>query len=148
VPITWPCAQRTAARLIEQASTSPPVTASFEYRATHDVLAVTILLASAATAAKDPCDDQLRAMKALLEHDVEWALWCSDVLSQAPVHLSVTDLGPAISAWTWLTRTCLLSESLSHGPGACTVAATHPGAGLSIGVALARQSLSAISSSN
>jgi len=145
VPITWPCAQHTAAGLIVQASTSPQTPSRFEYRATHDVLALTILLTSADAPAKKSWDDQLRVMMALLEYDVEWALWCSGLLLRAPACLSASDLGAASSAWTWLTRSRLLSGSLSHRLGASTGTETHPGSGLTIGVALAHRSLSAIS---
>jgi hypothetical protein len=139
MPITWPCTQHAAARLIRRAWTPPPAKESFEYRATGDVLALTILLTSFMAPVKEDWGGRLCMMKAVLECDVEWALWCSSHLAQAPAHLSVTDLGAASSAWAWLTRSRLLAGGLSRRFDACAGTAAYPGAALSIGVALARR---------
>ena len=148
MPITWPRAQHAAAWLIGRAWISPPVKESFEYRATSDVLALTILLTSATAPVKEQWGDRLCTMKALLEYDVEWALWCSGCLSQASAYIPVTDLAAASSAWTWLIRSRLLFGGFSHRIGVCADTAAHQGVGLSIGVDLAHrtcaQSISAI----
>lgn len=141
MPGTWSCTQHTAALLIQRTWIPPLATASFEYRTTHDVLALTILLATADTSTAGHWHDQLSAIKTVLEYDLEWALWCSNQLTQAPAHLPANDLDAAISKWTWLTQSHLLSGELSHRPGTYTGTATHPGAGVSIGVALAHRTL-------
>lgn len=133
MPAAWQCAQRTAANLIERAWKSPPPLASFEYRATHDVLSLTILLLASA---REQREDLLCAAAAVVDYDLEWALWCSTALAQAPAHLSPADFDAANSAWEWLTHSRLFGDDPFYRPGGYADAATRSGAGLTIGVAL------------
>jgi hypothetical protein len=144
VPYIWPSARRTAALLIERAWASPPAAASFEYRATHDVLALTVLLTEFGNTGAEHRHDRLCMVMGRLEYDLEWALWCSDQLARAPARLAATDLDEAVAAWKWLTHSRLLHGSLARRPATYTGTTTRAGAGVSVGVAHAHRSLAVL----
>jgi hypothetical protein len=140
-PVTWLCARHIADLLVGRAWVAPPGMATFEYRAARESLALTSLLTSTDAPLWQDAWDQLREMQALLAHDVEWALWCSSQLTRAPAKLSMADVDAAFSAWSWLARSRLLGGGLFHCRGACVGTEARPGAGVSVGVVIARRTL-------
>lgn len=84
--------------------------ASFEYRATHDVLALSVLLARLESEGEPQLE--WRALRGLLDNDVEWALWCESQLMCGASAFRSPDLVVASSAWRWLAGSRLLGGSL------------------------------------
>ncbi|WP_331747820.1 hypothetical protein OIA45_48190 (plasmid) [Streptomyces chartreusis] len=109
--------------------------ASFEYRATHDVLALSVLLACPNPVGQG----DRRALRALVDNDVEWALWCESQLTCGALALSSPDLALAGAAWRWLANSRLLGGSFHVQ--ACQETATRSGVGVSVGVTQARRLL-------
>jgi len=140
VPMAWFCAQDMASSLIRTGGLPWPQ-ASFEFRATHDVLALTSLFTRVATAESAARRDLLRAQRTLVDHDIGWALWCEDRFSDPCGDITMADMRSARGAWRWLTRSRLLGGTPHDGHHTCEVIAGCQGAGLSVGVAQARRLL-------
>lgn len=140
VPVAWLCAQDGASQLLAQSGVSWPP-ASFEYRAAHDVLALTLLFARRSGAGLELSPGKIGLLRALVADDVEWAVWCQARLNLCPPGLPRADRHLAVRAFRWLAASRLLGGSLSDVVGACTATANCRGAGVSVGVALARQQL-------
>ncbi|MFC8277547.1 hypothetical protein ACFUJR_34430 [Streptomyces sp. NPDC057271] len=134
--MAWLCAQESARILIEEGGVSWPQ-ASFEYRATHDVLALSVLLAR--LDAEDELQLERRALRGLLDNDVEWATWCESRLMCGASALSLPDLAVAGAAWRWLAGSRLLGGSLQAQ--VCQETAMCRGVGVSVGVTQARRLL-------
>lgn len=134
IPLLWLCAQDTARVLIEEGGPSWPQ-ASFEYRATHDVLALSVLLACPGS------EEELerRALRRLVDNDVEWAMWCESRLTCGAPALSSPDLAVASAAWQWLAGSRLLGGSFQVQ--VCQETAMCRGVGVSVGVTQARRLL-------
>ncbi|MFJ5036096.1 hypothetical protein ACIQB5_51015 [Streptomyces sp. NPDC088560] len=139
VPIAWLSAQDSASRLLDETGACWPA-ASFEHRAVHDVLALTLLFAARFEAPSDSCED-LGLLQALVADDVEWAVWCQGRLGLADSDLSRSDRERAERTFRWLTDTRLVAGSLSDTLGVCALSAPFRGAGVSVGVALAQRVL-------
>jgi hypothetical protein len=137
-PLAWLSAQDISLALIMATEPAWP-RASFEHRAVHDVLALTLMLGGTAGIARGPAASDLRVLRRLLANDVEWAVWCQDSLDHPPTLLTVADTEMARSAWRWLARSRLLEGSIQcmRLPGV----ASCPGMGVPSGVAAARRVL-------
>lgn len=140
VPLAWLCAQDGAGRLLAR-SEAPWPPGSFEYRAVHDVLALTLLFACPVEALPGVGSTDLRALRAVVADDVEWAVWCQERLDVGAWDLPPTDRKPAGRAFHWLAASRLLGGSVDEATGICAAAAACRGAGVSVGVALARRVL-------
>ncbi|MGW1561939.1 hypothetical protein ACWCQ1_36210 [Streptomyces sp. NPDC002144] len=138
MPLAWLCAQDSASRLLTH-SQEPWPQASFEYRAVHDVLALTLLFTCPLEAllAFSPAD--FEAAHALVTDDVEWAVWCQARLDTGD--LPPADREPAARTFRWLAASRLLGGSLDEARGICVSTATYRGAGVTAGVTLARRVL-------
>jgi hypothetical protein len=128
VPVAWLWAQDTASALITASGRDWP-RASFELRATHDVLALTIILAGLTGSAAHPTDCDLGVLGDLLADDVAWAVWCQGRLDNPEPVLIAADADMARSAWLWLTRSKLLGGEFQD---------SFNGVGVSLGVTEAR----------
>ncbi|MFK0223869.1 hypothetical protein ACIQWN_37530 [Streptomyces vinaceus] len=132
--LSWLCAQETARIFIEEDGTFAPE-ASFEYRATHDVLALSVLLSCSSSAEQG----ERRAVRGLVDNDVEWALWCENRLMRGALTLSPTDLALAIAAWQWLAGSRLIGGTFHLQE--CRPTAMLSGVGVTVGVTEARRLL-------
>lgn len=135
VPLAWLCAEDSASRLLV-CSQAPWSQASFEYRAAHDVLALTLVF----TCPPGPPAD-LGTPHALLADDTEWALWCHARLDTGLCSLQPADKRLAVRAFRGLTSSRLVGGSLDQTLEACAVTVVGRGAGVSVGVASARRVL-------
>ncbi len=138
MPAGWLRGQDTAYALITRAGLAWP-RASFEFRSTHDVLALTVMLAGIAGSRSVPTADELRFVRHLLADDVEWAVWCQGGLDRPAPGLSIADIGMAGAAWRWLTRSRLLGGAFQDPCTPCATVASLHGVGVSLGVAEARR---------
>jgi|HubBroStandDraft_6_1064221.scaffolds.fasta_scaffold11124_4 hypothetical protein len=110
-PLAWFSARDISLALIMATEPAWP-RASFEHRAAHDVLALTLMLGGTAGIARGPAASDLRRLQRLLADDVEWAAWCQGSLDRPPVGPTVADTEMACSAWRWLARSRLLEGSI------------------------------------
>jgi hypothetical protein len=134
-PLSWLCAQENALALITVGESRWP-RASFEHRAAHEVLALTLMLSAAAAMGHGLSASDRANLQRLLADDVGWAVWCQGSLDHPPSGLTAADIEMARSSWSWLTHTRLLGGSL---PEICSRGlAVRPGMCVSLGVAMAR----------
>ncbi|MGW3149542.1 hypothetical protein ACWDG1_33740 [Streptomyces sp. NPDC001177] len=140
VPVAWLCAQDGARRLLAQSAACWPH-ASFECRAVHDVLALTLLFACRDELLLKVGQAEAGRLRALMADDVEWAVWCHGRLDPGVSDLACADRELATRAFRWLAASRLLGGSLDEALGARAVAATWRGAGVGVGVALAQRVL-------
>ncbi|MEV2235403.1 hypothetical protein AB0H69_43550 [Streptomyces phaeochromogenes] len=138
MPLAWLCAQDSARRLLAH-SQAPWPQASFEYRAPHDVLALTLLFTCPLEVLLAFSPGGFDAAHALVTDDVEWAVWCQGRLDVGDV--SPADRELAARTFRWLAASRLLGGSLDEARGICTATGTCRGAGVSVGVTLARRAL-------
>ncbi|MFI1398123.1 hypothetical protein [Streptomyces sp. NPDC020681] len=131
----WTCAQAFAYGLISRLRPTWR-RASMEFRATHDVLTLTLLFIDRT----DPAQ-AMRCVRELVEHDVEWAVWCQAQLICPQDFITTADLDKAERAWQWLAESCLLGGELlgECSPGQASVSMR--GVGVALGVAGARELL-------
>jgi hypothetical protein len=141
VPVVWLWAEQAAERLIaaSDGSASP---ATFEFRATRDVLALTLFLTGVAARPAELSTRQLALIQDRLPGASQWLAWCASRLETETVVAGGADLDLARNAWLWLGRSRLLAASAPTGP-ACVDAATRMGAGSHIGLAHARRIVAA-----
>jgi len=137
-PLPWPCAQENALALLTVGESRWP-RASFEHRAAHEVLALTLMLSGTAAMGHALAVSDRANLQRLLADDVGWAVWCQGSLDHPPSGLTAADIEMARSAWSWLTHSRLLGGYLpdicSQGVAVC------PGMGVALGVAMARQAV-------
>ncbi|MFF8432304.1 hypothetical protein ACF07Y_45710 [Streptomyces sp. NPDC016566] len=107
----------------------------------HDVLALTLLFTCPAETLPGVSSTDLGALRAVVADDVEWAVWCQGHLDVDAWDLRPTDRKPAGRAFHWLAASRLLGGSVDEAMGICAATATCRGAGVSVGVALARRVL-------
>jgi hypothetical protein len=137
LPLTWLRAEEAACALI--AARRPGLRkASFEFRATHHVLALTVMLADAAKLTGNVATHQARILQGLLADDVEWAVWCQGQLDDPAPELTVADTELASCAWRWLTHSRLLGGSFQEPCSPCAAVASFRGVGVALGVAQSR----------
>ncbi|MER6168060.1 hypothetical protein [Streptomyces violaceorubidus] len=140
MPLAWLCAQDGAGRLLAR-SRNPWRLPSFEYRATHHVLALTLLFTCPPDAMPALGGEDAGMMRTLVSDDVEWALWCYTTLATGAGGLSSPDRIAADGAFRWLTSSRLLGGALDEELETWTDTATRLGAGVGVGVLLARRAL-------
>ncbi|MFJ4633976.1 hypothetical protein [Streptomyces sp. NPDC088847] len=141
VPAAWRCAQETARILIDEGGLRWP-RASFGYRATHAVLALSVLLACPSSG-KKLNEKELSVLQMLVNDDVEWAVWCEGRLGLRASHFASPDLIVATSEWQWLANSHLLRGSFPETVQACQETLMRRGVGVNIGVTHARRLLDA-----
>jgi hypothetical protein len=108
VPICWYAAEQAALDLVTRVDGEAAV-ATFEYRATSDVLALTWTLAEIAIpSATDPIPS-IRQLYAHLSSERQWLAWSHARLLRPPAGLAQTDLWLADQAWSRLIRGGLLA---------------------------------------
>ncbi|MFJ2478594.1 hypothetical protein ACIOWI_37810 [Streptomyces sp. NPDC087659] len=140
VPLVWLSAQDGASRLLAHSQACWPQ-ASFEYRAVHDVLALTLLCTCPVEALPGFSSTELGALRALVEDDVEWAVWCQGRLDAGTWDLPPADRILAGRAFHRLSAGRLLAGSVDEALGICAATAAYRGAGVRLGVTLARRLL-------
>lgn len=112
--------------------------ASFEYRAVHDVLALTLLFTCQGAPQLESSHAWLDTVTVLTTHDVEWAVWCQERLDGDP-RLADVDKELATDAFRSLAASRLVGGLLDETLDALMVIPTYPGVGLSIGVSIAQR---------
>lgn len=140
VPFAWLSAQESAGELIE-ARRPAWRRPSFEYRAVHDVLALTTLLAGEGEMSTRPDERQLLHFRTLLGDEFEWFLWCRDRLGAATPGVTEADLAQAGRAWRWLTESRSLGNALGDPGFLRDEPGTLRGAALCVGIREARRLL-------
>jgi hypothetical protein len=137
VPLSWLCAEEAACALIV-ARRPGWFRASFEFRATQHVLALTGMLADTAEVNGNfPARDK-PILRRLLADDVEWAVWCRGQLDKPAPGLTLADIYMARNAWRWLSTSRLLAGSFQESCSLFPAAALFRGVGVALGVALSR----------
>jgi hypothetical protein len=140
VPVAWLCAQDSASALIAAGGHGWP-RSSFESRAAHDVLALTVLLTGFGRTGGLPAPFELGVLQRLLMDDVEWAVWCQSVLDGGAPGLTEADVTAAGAAWQWLSHGRLLGGTLVDLCSPCDPVSSLHGVGVSVGVAEARKAV-------
>lgn len=138
MPMAWLWAEQTAENLIAHAdgSVSP---ATFGFRATRDVLALTLLLTGIAHQAGGISTSQLELIRDHLSVDTRWSAWCQSRLDGTGTVTTSTDLDFARDAWHWLARSRMLPAPEGADPLCAEILAVSPGAGCGIGLQEARR---------
>jgi hypothetical protein len=137
VPLAWLCAEEAACELI--AARRPGwLRASFEFRATQHVLALTGVLADTAEVNRNYPARDTRILRLLLADDVEWAVWCRGQLDKPAPGLTLADVAMARNAWRRLTNSRLLAGSFQEPCSLFPAASFFRGVGVALGVALSR----------
>ena len=137
VPLAWLCAEEAACALI--AARRPGwFRASFEFRATQHVLALTGVLADTAEVNGNFPARDTRILRRLLSDDVEWAVWCRGQLDRPAPGLTLADIDMAGNAWRWLSNSRLLAGSFQEQCSLFPAVAFSRGVGVALGVALSR----------
>jgi len=136
VPIVWLWAEQTAEDLIV-ASDGPVSPATFEFRATRDVLALTLFLTGVA-ARSAVSTRHLAVIRNRLSVTSEWMAWCASRLDGQGVSTDAANLCLARNAWLWLRRSRLL-DAAALTATACCDTVTSTGAGCCLGLHHARR---------
>jgi hypothetical protein len=136
LPLTWLCVAEAACALIAERRPDWRE-ASFEFRATQHVLALTGVLADITKVDGNFAVRDTRILR-LLADDVEWAVWCQGQLDKPAPGLAVADTDRARNAWHWLTHSRLLVGSFQEPCSPCPAMASFRGVGVTLGVALSR----------
>ncbi|MFI1398153.1 hypothetical protein [Streptomyces sp. NPDC020681] len=131
----WTCAQALSYGLISRFRPTWS-TASMEFRAAYEVLALTLLF----TDRMDPAR-AMRQVRRVLEHEIEWAVWCQAQLISPEVVLTIADRDKAGRAWRWLAESRLLGGELLAGCSPGQEDVLMRGVGVSLGVTSAREFL-------
>ncbi|MGI5182483.1 hypothetical protein ACQEVZ_40090 [Dactylosporangium sp. CA-152071] len=111
VPLAWLWAEAAAEDLIvagEEAARRD----AFEFRATRDVLAMTLFLADLDRSSADLPANCLELLRDHLAVATGWLAWCRSRLEEPQAAMSTPDIRLAKDAWRWLRRGRLLA-----GPG-------------------------------
>lgn len=140
VPVAWLRAQDRASRLIAHSGAFWSQ-ASFEYRAVHGVLALTLLFSCRDVPRYNINQAQLGKLRPLVADDVKWAVWCQGRLNPGVSDLPCADEERATRAFRYLAAGRLLGGSFDVALDMGAVTATSRGAGVSVGVALAQRIL-------
>ncbi|MET8759541.1 hypothetical protein [Lentzea sp. NPDC004782] len=138
IPILWFSLEDQADALIYTAH-GRISNATFQYRAAHDVLALSFLISNQTP--DDPFDLRLKTLIPHLTNSSKWLDWCSSRLARTLSGLSAADYGLACNAWRWLTGNRLLVDSTSLCPVGLTAAK-----GYQVGVEQAWQVVNAVTS--
>jgi hypothetical protein len=111
VPLAWLWAETTAEDLIV-AGEDAAWRGTFEFRATRDVLALTLFLADVDRSSADLPANCLELLRDHLAVATGWLAWCRSRLDGPQAAMGTPDLRLARDAWRWLRRGRLLA-----GPG-------------------------------
>jgi hypothetical protein len=132
VPVAWLSAETGAEDLIALSAgrVSP---ATFEFRATRDVLALTLFL-TAGTSGVRVSTDRLHLLHRQLAVTTQWLVWCQAGLLGTGA-AGGEDLRMARSTWRWLERGRLLPAV----PRSLWLSDHVAGAACGLGLALGRQ---------
>jgi hypothetical protein len=124
VPMAWFWAESVAEDLILRMDSPAPLN-PFGFRATHNVLSLTMLLSGIARCAHDLAVGQLEVIRDLVSMGGTWVDWCDSRLSDADAPAPCLAL--AQRAWRWLLLTSPPSEwQLPPNRGAgCKVGLMH-----------------------
>jgi hypothetical protein len=136
VPIAWLWAEQTAEDLIA-ASDGPVSPAAFEFRATRDVLALTVFLTGVAAHSTVPTR-HLAVIRERLSGTSEWLAWCTSRLDGPVISTHAANLCLARKAWLWLRRSRML-DAAALAATACCDTVTSAGAGRHLGLHHARR---------
>jgi len=131
IPIVWLSLEDAADNLILSAY-GRISNATFDYRATRDVLALSLLLNGHTWGA--PSHETLKSMRPYLTDGSRWWHWCSSNLEFALAALSPAETDLARNAVRWLTGARMLIDSTPSPACACS-----PHHGRRVGVRHARQ---------
>jgi hypothetical protein len=137
VPIAWLEAEQVAQDLIAAASDGPVSPARFEFRATRDVLALTLFLTGVAARSTVPTR-HLEVIRERLSETSEWLAWCTSRLDGPVVSTGAANLRLARNAWLWLQRSRRL-DATPLATTACCDTVTSTGAGCHLGLPHARR---------
>src|SRR5580700_1518233 len=99
VPMAWFWAQHAAEDLITRMGTPLPP-ATFEFQATREVLALTLLFTGIANRAHELSLDQMELIRDLVFSGGPWLGWCASRLDAADT--TARNLRLANLAWEWL----------------------------------------------
>jgi hypothetical protein len=140
VPIGWWWAEHVAEDLIA-AHEGPVSPATFQFRATRDVLALTLFLTGTAGKADDLPASYLELIADRLCDAADWLAWCRSRLGRqvAATGVADADLAFARNAWRWLGRSRMLAGLDVAGRGCDDALASCLGAGCRIGLHQARR---------
>lgn len=124
VPMAWFWAGSVAEDLILRMDSPAPLS-PFGFRATHNVLSLTMLFSGIASSAHDLAIEQLEVIRDLVSMGGAWVGWCDSRLGDADAPAPC--LGLARRAWRWLLLTSLPSEweLPSNRGAACRVGLMH-----------------------
>lgn len=138
VPIGWFTAEQAARSLITRSGGGLAL-ATFDYRATSDVLALTSLLAGIDIPAADLPISSVRRIGAYLAADQSWAAWCQAALAQPPTTIAGADVRFARRSWGRLIGSELLGGFTVSG----VAADVGPLAACCLGLSHARRTVAA-----
>lgn len=119
--MAWLWAEQAAEELILHV-TGPTSPALFEFRATRDVLTLTLVLTGLAAACPALSTNHLQLIHAQLSDGRQWLQWCRHRLDRTDTFHTTADRTLARNAWRWLTRNHLLATQ-EPAAGRCDV---HP----------------------
>ena len=131
IPIVWLSLEDAADSLIVSAC-GRVSNATFDYRATRDVLALSLLLNGHTWGA--PSHESLKSIRLYLTDGSQWWHWCSSNLEFVFAALSPAETDLARNAVRWLTGTRMLVDSIPSSACPCS-----PHHGCRVGVQQARQ---------
>jgi hypothetical protein len=139
VPIAWLWAEQAAEELIAT-SDGPLSPATFEFRATRDVLALTLFVTGIAARPGDLPARDLALIRDRLSVMSDWMAWCGSRLAgKCDRHPTNTaNLRLARNAWLWLRRSRMLDGPALPGRACCDTV-TSAGAGCRVGLYHARR---------
>jgi len=134
VPIFWLWAEQTAEDLVvaSQGMGSPAI---FEFRATRDVLALTLFLAEVDRSSADLPVGRLELVRDYLAVAPRWLTWCRSRLDAAEAATGASDIRLARDAWRWLGRGRLLAGPALTGLASGDGVASGGGVGSTMGAA-------------
>jgi hypothetical protein len=138
VPLAWLWAETTAEDLIA-AGEDAVRPGTFEFRATRDVLALTLFLADVDRSSAGLPANCLQLLRDHLAVASGWLAWCRSRLDGPQAATSTPDMGLAKEAWRWLRRGRLLAGPGLNDVACCDDAWSIAGPALPIGLSRARR---------
>lgn len=143
MPLVWWNAEQTAEDVISSSSLNfPPAT--FEFRVTRDVLALTFLgagLSGRSLGNRGFSDPDLHVVQGYLRDDEAWMDWILTALARAGMNhrIDPMDLHAAHSTWRWLAHSRILACAPGSPRGTLSDSPTCKDSGHRAGLWLARR---------